>query len=103
MVELGVAASLPGGASDVPPFLRHCGAELAFEDAPDVPPLWHGLRARLFEKLGSFLGPAGLPAFFDDLLDGARFEGIAAVEPEMGFGGRDPAAPPGAPVWAPLV
>ena len=103
-VELAVAAGLPGGGADVPGFLRHCAGELAAVDNPSVPPLWHALRCRLFAKLASFLGAAALPAFFDDLLDPARFDGIAPVEPEMAFTdvpGREHVCP-GAPVYRPL-
>ena len=84
--------------------LRHCAGELAAVDDPGVPPLWHALRCRLFAKLASFLGAAALPAFFDDLLDPARFDGIAPVEPEMAFTdvpGREHVCP-GAPVYRPL-
>ena len=101
--ELIIGKVLGGGS--VGGFLKHCEAALAAEGlAPQVeaPPLWLGLRCRLFRALGEILGPDGLPAFFDDLLDPARFEGIERVEDEMAFGGERPEACDGAAVYAPL-
>lgn len=104
-VELIVGDTLGPGA--VGNFFAHCGRELAAgasaKPQEDVPPLWHGLRCRLFEKLGAFVGFANLGRFFDDLLDAARFERIERVEPEMAFGdGPRPEVFPGTPVFAPL-